>query len=358
MLYHFLYPLSQDYPFFNVFKYITTRSFIAFTLGVLFSIYLGRKFIIFMKMKQFGQAIREVGPESHKKKGGTPTMGGIFIFAAVILSMIVCGNFTSTSLNATLAVFASYFVLGFLDDYYKILKKNSDGVSARMKLVWQFGTAGIISFYLVQWGGMDTLLHVPFYKYPVIDLGWFYVIFSSFVIVGASNAVNLTDGLDGLAIGPIMTSLLTLAIFCYISGHLEIANYLFYPHIHNLGELTVLASAIIGAGVGFLWYNAYPAQVFMGDVGALSLGGVIGVMSVVSKNEILSLIFGGIFVVEALSVILQVTSFKTRKKRIFRMAPIHHHFELGGWEEPKVIVRFWVVALVLAILSIATIKLR
>ena len=252
----------------------------------------------------------------------------------------------------------SYFILGFLDDYFKVLKKNSDGVSAKGKLLWQFGTAGLATYAMLHFDVIDSKLYLPFLKQPLFDLGWAYVLFGSVVIVGSSNAVNLTDGLDGLAIGPIMTSAASLSLFTYVSGHKEIANYLFVPYIEGSGELAVLSLAVIGAGVGFLWYNTYPAQIFMGDVGSLSLGGVLGTIAVLSKNEFLFVLIGGIFVIEAVSVILQVGSYKLRKKRIFKMAPIHHHFELKGWPEPKVIVRFWIISIFFALISLATLKMR
>lgn len=311
-----------------------------------------------MKKKQFGQIIRDDGPESHFKKAGTPTMGGVFVAGSIMGAIVLCGNFMSPPLLACLAVFLSYFLLGFIDDYYCVLHKNTKGVSARGKLVWQFATALLICAALKLWGGMSTELYIPFFKGPIIDLGWAYIFFGAFVIVGSSNAVNLTDGLDGLAIGPIMTSAMTLGVIAYATGHIEIAQYLFIPYIEGAGEVVVLATAIIGAGVGFLWYNSYPAQIFMGDVGSLSLGGALGTMAVVTKNEILFALIGGIFVAEAMSVIIQVASYKLRKKRVFKMAPIHHHFELMGWPEPKVIVRFWIISLFLAIVAIATLKMR
>jgi phospho-N-acetylmuramoyl-pentapeptide-transferase len=358
MFFHLLYPLSDTSPLFNVFRYITFRSFIGFFLGMLLAIYLGKKFIILMKKYQFGQFIREVGPESHKKKGGTPTMGGVFIWVSALIAVFLCGNFYSIPLWVTLFVAFSYGILGLFDDYKKISKKNSDGISARGKLAWQFITAIVAMIFLISSETITTELYVPFLKNAVVDLGWFYVVFGSLVIVGSSNAVNLTDGLDGLAIGPISISLATLGILTYFGGHSELANYLLIPYVPQQGELVVLCSALIGAGMGFLWYNAYPAQIFMGDLGALSLGGVLGIMCVISKNELLFVIFGGIFVIEALSVILQVYFFKTQKRRIFKMAPIHHHYELMGWEEPKVIVRFWIISLLLAVIALATLKLR
>lgn len=358
MLYHLLYPLSLDVSFFNVFKYITFRSFLSFVLASIISILWGKHFINFMKRKQFGQSIREDGPKAHLKKAGTPTLGGIFIIGSVLLSIGITGNFSSPPLLVCIGVMLSYFFLGWLDDYLKIIKKNSDGVSAKGKLLWQFLTAIVASWLLVHYQVIDTSLYVPFVKGPLIDLGWFYIVFASIVIVGSSNAVNLTDGLDGLVTGPVITSSATLGLLAYVAGHMTISHYLFIPYIENVGELMVLAAAIVGASVGFLWYNSYPAQIFMGDVGSLSLGGVLGAIAVVTKNEILFVVIGGIFVMEAISVILQVGSYKIRKKRIFKMAPIHHHFELKGWAEPKVIVRFWIISIVLSILALATLKLR
>jgi phospho-N-acetylmuramoyl-pentapeptide-transferase len=311
-----------------------------------------------MRNKQFGQSIREDGPQSHLKKAGTPTLGGVFIIGSVLVSMTLIGNFSSPPFIYSLVVMISYFLLGGIDDYLKIIKKNSDGVSAKGKLAWQFLTAGIVSYLLIKNGVIDTNLYVPFMKGPIIDLGWSYIAFACLVIVGSSNAVNLTDGLDGLVTGPVITSSATLGLLAYVAGHSEMANYLFIPYVENVGELVVLAASIVGASVGFLWYNSYPAQIFMGDVGSLSLGGVLGTIAVITKNEFLFVIVGGIFVMEAISVILQVASFKIRKKRIFKMAPIHHHFELMGWPEPKVIVRFWIISIVLSILALATLKLR
>jgi phospho-N-acetylmuramoyl-pentapeptide-transferase len=358
MLYHWLYPLSQDTHFFNVFKYITFRSFLAFIIATVVSIVWGKRFIALMKLRQFGQTIREEGPESHKKKKGTPTFGGVFIIGSTLIACLICGNFVSFPFLIALFVTISYFFLGGLDDYLKVLKKNTKGVNARQKLVWQFSTALIASYVMIKWGVTDSQIYVPFFKDAVIDIGWLYVPFASFVIVGSSNALNLTDGLDGLAIGPTIVSAATLGFLAYLAGHIELSNYLLIPHVPDVGELLVLVSAVIGASVGFLWYNAYPAEIFMGDVGSLSLGGCLGTIAVLTKNEFLFVLIGGIFVIEAVSVIIQVASFKTRGKRIFKMAPIHHHFELLGWPETKVIVRFWIVSLVFAILALATLKLR
>ena len=358
MLYHLLYPLNQDIGFFNIFRYITFRSIAAFLFATIFSIVWGKAFIGFMKRKQFGQVVRDDGPESHLKKQGTPTMGGVFILGSILGSLALTANFNSIPMLVTLGVMISYFFLGFLDDYLKVLKRNTDGVSAKAKLLWQLVTALIAGTILIRMNVIDTNLYAPFLKGSVINLHSIYIVFIALVVVGSSNAVNLTDGLDGLAIGPIVTSAASLGIIAYAAGHYEIASYLYIPYIENIGELTVLCAAIIGAGVGFLWYNSYPAQIFMGDVGSLSLGGTLGIIAVLTKSELLFVIIGGIFVIEALSVILQVGSYKIRKKRIFKMAPIHHHFELKGWPEPKVIVRFWIISIFLAILAIATLKMR
>lgn len=358
MFYHLLYPLGQDISVFDIFRYITFRSMVAFLMATLISICWGRYFIQFIQGKQFGQVIRDDGPDGHLKKSGTPTMGGVFILGSIFATLLVTGNFFSVPVWVVLGVLLSLFTLGFLDDRLKIVRKNTEGISAGKKLLWQFVTALLAAYALIQTGTVDTKLYVPFIKTPLLDMGGFYIFFAALVIVASSNAVNLTDGLDGLAIGPIITSAATLAVLSYVSGHKEVAQYLYIPHVNGVGELTVLASAMIGAGVGFLWYNFYPAQIFMGDVGSLSLGGGLGAIAVVSKNELLFLVIGGVFVVEAISVILQVGSYKLRKKRIFKMAPLHHHFELLGWPEPKVIVRFWIISLFLALLSLATLKTR
>lgn len=358
MFYHILYPLHGDIALFNVFKYITFRSFLAFVIASVVSIIWGKKFIAFMKLKQFGQSIREDGPESHFKKRGTPTLGGIFIIGSVLISCLLVGNYNSSPFIISLLVMISYFLLGWIDDYLKVIKKNSDGVSARVKLIWQFITAIIATYFMISTNVITTELYVPFIKEPVMDLGWWYIAFASIVIVGSSNAVNLTDGLDGLVTGPVITTSATFGLLAYITGHSGLASYLFIPYIEGTSELTILCASMLGASVGFLWYNCNPAQIFMGDVGSLSLGGALGTVAVLTKNEFLFVIVGGVFVMEAISVILQVGSYKLRKKRIFKMAPIHHHFELMGWPEPKVIVRFWIISIILSILALATLKLR
>jgi phospho-N-acetylmuramoyl-pentapeptide-transferase len=358
MLYHLVYPLSGDYSFLNVFKYISFRSFLAFSIAAVVSIIWGKRFIAYMKMKQFGQSIREDGPESHFKKRGTPTLGGIFIIGSVLLSCLFVGNYNSLPFVFTLLIMTSYFILGWIDDYLKVIKKNSDGVSGKFKLVWQFSTAILASYLMIKFKVITTDLYIPFFKESVMDLGYGYIAFASIVIVGSSNAVNLTDGLDGLVTGPVITTSATFALLSYLAGHVDLSAYLYIPYVSGSSELTVLCASILGASVGFLWYNCNPAQIFMGDVGSLSLGGALGSIAVFTKNEFLFVLIGGIFVMEAVSVILQVGSYKLRKKRIFKMAPIHHHFELLGWPEPKVIVRFWIVSIVFSILALATLKLR
>jgi phospho-N-acetylmuramoyl-pentapeptide-transferase len=358
MLYHILYPLAEQFKYLNIFKYITFRTFTAFIISLVLSLVLGKKFIDYMKKKHFGQVVRDDGPQKHLRKSGTPTMGGIFIIFSIIISLIFCGNVNSAVFNATMTVLLSYFVLGLVDDYLKVLKKDTDGVSPKAKLIWQFLTAGIVSYYLYSTNNLDTKLYLPFIKDSVIDLGLWYVVFSSIVVVGSSNAVNLTDGLDGLAIGNVIISASILGILAYLSGHNELSEYLFIPYVKGSGELLVIVGSLIGAGFGFLWYNSHPAEVFMGDVGSLSLGGALGMIAVSTKNEFLFVITGGIFVIEALSVIIQVASFKLRGKRVFKMAPIHHHFELKGWDENKVIIRFWIMGIILGMISLATLKIR
>lgn len=358
MLYHLINSVQQDTSMANLLGYITVRSFLAFLTSTIVAILWGKPFINYMKKKQFGQSIRETGPASHLQKSGTPTMGGVFLVGAIFFCLLLLGNFSSAPLVIATIVLLSYFALGAVDDYLKIIKKNSDGVSGKLKLAWQFLTAVLALWYMLDAGVIDSKLYLPFFKKEVFDLGHLYIFFGAFVIVGSSNAVNLTDGLDGLAGGTVAIAAGTLGLLAYVAGHFDIAGYLYIPFISGSGELAVLCAAIVGSCLGFLWHNAHPAQVFMGDVGSLSLGGVLGVIAVLTKNEFLFAFIGGVFVMEALSVILQVGSFKLRKKRVFRMAPIHHHFELKGWSESKVIVRFWIISAILAILSVATLKLR
>lgn len=358
MLYHFLYPLADQFSAFNVFRYITFRSLGAAMTALLISLVLGPMFINWLKRLQMGQVVRTEGPQTHLKKSGTPTMGGVLILFSMMVSILLWADFSNRGMWIVCFVTLAYGVLGWIDDYRKVVKKNTKGVSARQKLFFQFLVAGVAAYLFLQFTAVNAELRVPFFKNFVLDLGWLYVPFCMCVIVGASNAVNLTDGLDGLAIGPVITTAGTFLLLAYVAGNIKIAEYLEIPYIAGAGELSVYASAMAAAGLGFLWFNSHPAQVFMGDVGSLSLGGGIGALAVVTKNEILLLVVGGVFVMEALSVMIQVASFKTRGKRVFRMAPIHHHFELKGWPEPKVIVRFWIISILLAIAALSTLKLR
>ncbi|MBF0491920.1 MAG: phospho-N-acetylmuramoyl-pentapeptide-transferase [Deltaproteobacteria bacterium] len=345
-------------PYLNIFKYITFRSFGALMTSLFIFLIFGQRFINYLVQKKIGQYIREEGPKSHQGKSGTPTMGGALIIIAGVFSTLLWGNFSQEYLWLCLGVLLAYGALGFVDDYRKLLKKQNEGLSPKQKILLQSLIACVAGAILIHFSHIDTQLHFPFFKNLHPELGWYYLIVVSLVIVGASNAVNLTDGLDGLAAGPSIVAYSTYAIFSYVAGNIIISNYLQVAHVPGAGELTVFCGALVGALLGFLWFNTYPAQVFMGDTGSLSLGASLGLIAVITKNEILLIMVGGIFVIEALSVISQVTSFKLTGKRIFRMAPIHHHFELKGWAEPKVIVRFWIMSLILAILSLATLKLR
>jgi phospho-N-acetylmuramoyl-pentapeptide-transferase len=358
MLYHLLYPLASDFHFFNVFKYLTFRTIYAVITALIVSFLLGPWIIRMLGSLQARQVIRTDGPESHLKKQGTPTMGGVLILAATIVPTLLWADLTDKYVWLALSIIAGYGLIGFVDDYKKVVEKNPKGLSARQKMFWQVALASAVGIFLYNMPGFSTEITIPFFKNIHPDLGFFYVPFVMLVIVGASNAVNLTDGLDGLAIGPVAINAGTFMLFTYLVGNIKLANYLQIPYVAGVGELSVLCGAMAGAGLGFLWYNAYPAEVFMGDVGSLSLGGGLGTLAVVTKQEILLVIVGGIFVVEALSVIFQVGSYKYRGKRIFRMAPIHHHFELKGVAEPKIIVRFWIITIILALVAISTLKIR
>jgi phospho-N-acetylmuramoyl-pentapeptide-transferase len=308
---------------------------------------------------QVGQYIRDDGPKTHLDKAGTPTMGGTLIILSIVVSILLWSDLTNFYVWITLFVVVGYGLVGFIDDYLMQVKKQSKGLSVRTKLVWQAIIALIAGFLVYISPDFSTQITIPFFKNVSPDFGWGYIIFAAFVIVGASNAVNLTDGLDGLAIGPVIIAATTYMIFAYVAGHVKIANYLQINYVSGSGELAIFCGAIAGSGMGFLWFNTYPAQIFMGDVGSLSLGAFLGTVAVITKQEILLVLVGGLFVIEALSVIFQVSFFKmTSGKRIFRMAPLHHHFELKGWPEPKVIVRFWIIAIALAMLAMSTLKLR
>jgi phospho-N-acetylmuramoyl-pentapeptide-transferase len=308
---------------------------------------------------QIGQQIRDDGPQSHQVKKGTPTMGGVLIIFAVVISTLLWANLTVDYVWLVLLVTVGFGLIGFIDDYRKLAGRNSKGVSGRARLAGEILIALFVSIILYVKPGFNSQITIPFFKTVLPNLGWGYVLLSTFIIVGAANAVNLTDGLDGLAIGPAAICFATYMLFAYFAGNIKVASYLQIPYVSGAGELGVFCGALVGAAIGFLWFNSYPAEVFMGDVGSLSLGGALGAMAIITKQEILLAIVGGIFVLETFSVIFQVGYFKlTQGKRIFRMAPLHHHFELKGWAEPKVIVRFWIISILLALLALSTLKLR
>jgi phospho-N-acetylmuramoyl-pentapeptide-transferase len=311
-----------------------------------------------LKEMQVGQPIREDGPTSHFKKAGTPTMGGVLIIGSMTISTLLWADLTNSYIILLLIVMLTYAAIGFIDDYRKQVKGNSKGLPGRYKLFWQIIVGILVGSILYLTPNYSPELSVPFFKNVTPNLGWLYIPFAIFVIVGASNAVNLTDGLDGLAIGPVVVVAVTYLLFSYFTGNVKIADYLLISHVPGTGELSIFCGTMIGAGIGFLWYNSYPAEIFMGDVGALPLGGCIGTVAVATKHELLLVIVGGLFVIETLSVIFQVGFFKLKQRRIFKMAPLHHHFELLGWPEPKIIVRFWIISIILALIAISTLKIR
>jgi len=359
MFYHLLYPLHTTISVFNVFRYITFRTIYASLTAFMICFLLGPWVIRKLSEMQVGQYIREDGPEAHHKKAGTPTMGGTLIIFSIVVSTLLWSNLTNRYVWIILMVTIGYGVIGFIDDYLMQVKKQSKGLSARNKLLLQVLLALTAGVLVYSGSDFNTEVTVPFFKNITPDLGFVYIFFAALVIVGTSNAVNLTDGLDGLAIGPITIAATTYMFFAYVAGHIKIADYLQITYVAGSSEATVFCGALAGAGLGFLWFNTYPAQIFMGDVGSLSLGGALGTVAVITKQEILLVFVGGLFVIEALSVIFQVGFFKmTNGRRIFRMAPLHHHFELKGWPEPKVIVRFWIIAIALALFSMSTLKLR
>ncbi len=358
MLYQLLYSLADQVSAFNVFRYITVRTFIAFFTAFLLTYIWGPYFINRLRIKQIGQSIREDGPQSHKKKAGTPTMGGALILLTTLIPCLLWVDMMNPLVWGVLIVMWGFGLIGYLDDWLKVSKKNSKGLSGKVRLLGEFLISGSVIFVLNHYFALSTSVHVPFFKNLVFDLGLFYCIFGSLVVVGTANAVNLTDGLDGLAIVPVVISAGTLGMFAYLAGHHAISTYLNIPNVGGAGELTPVAATVVASGLGFLWFNTFPAQVFMGDVGSLSLGGFLGIMAVLTHNELLMVLLGGVFVVEALSVITQVISFKLTGKRVFKMAPIHHHFELKGMTETKIIVRFWIISILLAVLSLSTLKLR
>jgi phospho-N-acetylmuramoyl-pentapeptide-transferase len=359
MFYHFLYPLSSLFAGFNVFRYITFRTIGAAVTAFLFFVLVAPAFIRYIRKLQLGQVVRDDGPETHLQKEGIPTMGGMLIIFTIINTTLLWANLTNRYIWVILGVTLWFGSIGALDDFRKITINNSKGLSARGKLFLQLTGALLLGFILYSHPEFDGHLSVPFFKALKPDLGWFYIIFAMLVIVGASNAVNLTDGLDGLAAGPIIISGSVYLVFSYLAGHAVLANYLQIPFVPGSGELAVYCGALVGSSLGFLWFNAYPAQIFMGDVGSLALGGTLGTIAIITKQEILLAIVGGIFVMEALSVIIKVGFFKmSGGKRVFLMAPFHHHFEKKGWAEPKVVVRFWIISIILGLLALATLKLR
>ena len=359
MLYHLLYPLHTQFSGLNVFRYITFRSIGSAVTAFLILFLLGPGFIRWLKQQQIGQVVRSDGPETHLSKQGVPTMGGVLILAAITLSTLLWADLTNGLIWVCLGITLFYGMIGSVDDWRKIKKRNTKGLSARGKLVLQVTGASMVGLYLFVHPVYDGSLSLPFIKSFHPDLGWWYIPFAVAVIVGASNAVNLTDGLDGLAAGPVMITGAVYLIFSYAAGNVIVANYLQIPYVLGAGEVAVFCGTIVGACLGFLWFNAYPAQIFMGDVGSLALGGALGAVSIIIKQEFLLAIAGGVFVMEAVSVILQVGYFKmSGGKRIFLMAPFHHHFEKKGWAEPKVVVRFWIISIILGLMALATLKLR
>ena len=361
MLYNLLFPLADVFSPFNLFRYLTFRTGGAVITALVISFVFFPRLIAWLKSKQGeGQPIRSDGPETHLKKKGTPTMGGLMILIAVTISTVLWVDLTNAYTWIVLGVTIGYGLIGFQDDYLKLTKRNPKGMSGKAKLIGQvgLGVAAAVAVVLVAQPTLATGLAVPFVKDFVIELGWFFVPVAAFVIVGASNAVNLTDGLDGLAIVPAMIAAGCFGLIAYLSGNAIFANYLQIHHVPGSGELAVFCGALAGAGLGFLWFNAPPAMVFMGDTGSLSIGGALGAISVVTKHEIVLAIIGGLFVLETVSVIVQVTSFKLTGKRVFRMAPLHHHFEKKGWAEPTVVIRFWIIASILALIGLSTLKLR
>jgi phospho-N-acetylmuramoyl-pentapeptide-transferase len=352
--------LTQLHTGFQVFQYLSVRGILGVLTALVLSLVIGPHLIRKLNYHQIGQVVRNDGPQSHLSKAGTPTMGGALILISILVSSLLWSDLNNAYVWVVRGVTASFGAIGWIDDYRKIYERNPKGLPARWKYFWQslFGTIAVVFLYLHAGVPAETQLFLPFFKNFAWNMGLFYVVFAYFIVVGFSNAVNLTDGLDGLAILPTVMVGGALGIIAYLTGHIEFANYLQIPYIPGTGELVVFCGALAGAGLGFLWFNTYPAQIFMGDVGALALGAALGIVAVIVRHEIVLVIMGGVFVMETLSVILQVASFKLTGKRIFRMAPLHHHFELKGWPEPRVIVRFWIITVILVLFGLATLKLR
>ncbi len=359
MFYHFLYPLHEHFTLFNIFRYITFRTIYGGLTAFAVCFILGPFVIRKLQLMHFGQIIQTDGPKSHLSKQGTPTMGGVLILFAFFLSALLWGNLSNHYVGILLLVTLLFGAIGFVDDYMSLLKKRNMGFTARAKFLCQILAGLIVSYLIYRSPDFNAVLTFPFFKNFTLNLGWLYIPFACLVIVGTSNAVNLTDGLDGLAIGPYIVASVTYMLFAYVAGHTQFAQYLHVRHIQAAGEVCVICGILAGAGMGFLWFNAHPAQIFMGDTGSIPLGAILGTIAVATKQEVMLVLVGGLFVMEAVSVILQVSYFKlTHGKRIFRMAPLHHHFELKGWPESKVIVRFWIISVTLAALALSTLKIR
>lgn len=352
--------LSQYYTGFNVFQYLTLRAILGVMTALGIALIVGPTMIRHLSFRQIGQVVRNDGPESHFSKTGTPTMGGSLILVAIAVSTLLWADLGNRYVWVVLLVTLLFGLIGFVDDYIKLVRQDPKGLLSRYKYFWQsvVGLGAAIFLYMTTQTPAETQLIVPFFKEIIIPLGAWYLLVAYLVIVGSSNAVNLTDGLDGLAIMPTVMVAAALGLFSYVAGHFEFARYLQIPHIPGAGELTVFCAAMVGAGLGFLWFNTYPAQVFMGDVGALALGAALGTVAVLVRQELVLLIMGGVFVIETLSVMIQVASYKLRGKRVFLMAPIHHHYELKGWPEPRIIVRFWIITVFLVLVGLATLKIR
>ena len=357
MLYHLLYPLSADFGGFNVFRYITFRTGAATLTALFIAFMVGPPLIRRLEKLRVGQPIREIGPD-HAEKAGTPTMGGLLILLSLLVSVLLWSSLDNRLVWIVIGLTSGYGVLGFVDDYKKVTLGSSAGISASAKIFWQTLLALLVALAIYTDPSFDARISVPFFKNFDPYLGWLYIPLATFIIVAASNAVNLTDGLDGLAIGPVMISAGTFLLLAYAAGHAGIADYLAIKPVPGAGHLAIFCGALIGGGLGFLWFNAPPAQLFMGDVGSLALGGALGTIAVVIRQEILLAVVGGVFVIEALSVIVQVASFKLTGRRVFLMAPIHHHFEKQGWAEQKIVVRFWIISIVLGLVALSSLKLR
>ncbi|HDN2510304.1 MULTISPECIES: phospho-N-acetylmuramoyl-pentapeptide-transferase [Providencia] len=352
--------LVHKFSVLNVFSYLTFRAIVGLLTALAIALWMGPHLIAYLQKMQIGQVVRSEGPESHFSKRGTPTMGGLLILFSITVSVLLWARLDNPYVWCVLLVLIGYGIVGFVDDYRKVVRKDTRGLIARWKYFWQSVIALVVAFsmYTIGKDTPATQLVVPFFKDVMPQLGMLYILLTYFVIVGTSNAVNLTDGLDGLAIMPTVFVAAGFALVAWATGNVNFAGYLHIPFLPHAGELVIVCTAIVGAGLGFLWFNTYPAQVFMGDVGSLALGGALGTIAVLLRQEFLLVIMGGVFVVETLSVILQVGSFKLRGQRIFRMAPIHHHYELKGWPEPRVIVRFWIISLMLVLIGLATLKVR